>query len=273
MPNTQAIFAHYVEARNRGLEGQAALQPLRASIMELPPAERQALARLINTHENKQAQPTPSSAVSPVAQAAEAVAAPVQEATSVVVKRIAATVVKCPRCGKANHQDEALCAGCGNVLKVEQLRCSTRALLHTDDLFFSADYFGSDSTLSLHVRGSTDADLNQSYDVRPQDAGHELVIGRSNTETNVVVPDIDLAPHYAEKRGVSRLHLSLRYDAKHNTISMMDMNSANGTFINGQRLYPNEIRILRSGDELRLGKLVLKVTFYHMTDFSEADFS
>ena len=35
----------------------------------------------------------------------------------------------------------------------------------------------------------------------------------------------------------------------------------NGTFLNGQRLVPNQPRILRDGDEIRLGHLVLYVRF------------
>ena len=42
-----------------------------------------------------------------------------------------------------------------------------------------------------------------------------------------------------------------------------DLGSANGSFINGQRLLAKEIRVLRHGDELRLGKLVMTVSFRH----------
>ena len=37
--------------------------------------------------------------------------------------------------------------------------------------------------------------------------------------------------------------------------------SANSTYLNGQRLLPSEPRILRDNDELRLGRLVIRVTF------------
>jgi pSer/pThr/pTyr-binding forkhead associated (FHA) protein len=48
-----------------------------------------------------------------------------------------------------------------------------------------------------------------------------------------------------------------------NTVVIVDLDSVNHTYINGQRLHPKEVRVLRDGDELRLGKLSIKVTFKH----------
>ena len=76
-------------------------------------------------------------------------------------------------------------------------------------------------------------------------------------------PDIDLSEHNAGELGVSRLHVALQYNAKNNLLSLSDMKSANGTFINGQKLYPQEVRVLRDGDELRLGRMVLRAYFKH----------
>jgi pSer/pThr/pTyr-binding forkhead associated (FHA) protein len=42
----------------------------------------------------------------------------------------------------------------------------------------------------------------------------------------------------------------------------VDRASANGTFVNGQRLHRNEVRVLRNGDDIRLGRLVLSAKFY-----------
>ena len=100
-----------------------------------------------------------------------------------------------------------------------------------------------------------------SYKVQPQRYKHETIIGRS--EGSTMKPDIDLSAHNASEMGVSRLHVALQYNAKNNLLSVSDMKSANGTFINGQKLYPQEVRVLRDGDELRLGRLVLRVYFQH----------
>ncbi|KAB2855894.1 MAG: FHA domain-containing protein, partial [Anaerolineae bacterium] len=37
--------------------------------------------------------------------------------------------------------------------------------------------------------------------------------------------------------------------------------SVNGTFLNGQRLIPRQARIVHDGDEMRFGKLALRIYF------------
>jgi pSer/pThr/pTyr-binding forkhead associated (FHA) protein len=110
------------------------------------------------------------------------------------------------------------------------------------------------------VRGSTDIDRNNVYEIRPQTEG-EITIGRW-TEDSETVPTIDLSQHRAEERGVSRRHLNVHYDHNDKVLRVVDRGSANGTYVNGQHLHRNEIRVLRNGDELRLGKLVMSVKFY-----------
>jgi pSer/pThr/pTyr-binding forkhead associated (FHA) protein len=41
----------------------------------------------------------------------------------------------------------------------------------------------------------------------------------------------------------------------------MDLDSTNGTYLNGVWMYPNQPRVLRDGDELMLGSLVLRFKF------------
>jgi hypothetical protein len=137
----------------------------------------------------------------------------------------------------------------------------TSTLLETSEIFFSYEYFGPDSVLVLSVRGTSDIDRNHHYQIRPQDTPHSLIFGRAG---EVKAPDVDLQPHSADTRGVSRQHLALRYDGAHHNLTVTDLNSSNGSFINGQRLYHNESHVLRNGDELRLGRMVIDVVFRHL---------
>lgn len=57
----------------------------------------------------------------------------------------------------------------------------------------------------------------------------------------------------ADHPSISRMHA--RIDLKDNNLYISDLNSTNGTFINGIRLNPNETRMLEAGDEIRLGSL------------------
>jgi hypothetical protein len=65
----------------------------------------------------------------------------------------------------------------------------------------------------------------------------------------------------ADDLGVSRLHVALRYDANDNILHVYDLSSANGTYINSQRLHAREMRLLRNGDILQLGRLALQIQF------------
>jgi hypothetical protein len=165
--------------------------------------------------------------------------------------------ITCPHCGKSSQRHEVLCYACGQLLRATNTENETQALADTNDLSFSNDFFGEDTELLLRARAT-----GKVYEARPPRSDHEIVIGRS-TPGSAVIPDIDLCDQSGDKLGVSRLHLTLRYDTRYHTVSVFDLGSANGTYLNGQRLHAHEVRVLRDGDELRLGRLVLAVAFRH----------
>ncbi len=83
-----------------------------------------------------------------------------------------------------------------------------------------------------------------------------LIIGRSDSATNVK-PDVDLSPYDAQLHGISRQHAALV--AKLSQLLVVDMNSGNGTFLNGNRLEPHQEVLLRAEDHLQLGSLPIAV--------------
>ena len=58
----------------------------------------------------------------------------------------------------------------------------------------------------------------------------------------------------ASQVGISRYHMKIDKDGEDYTIS--DLNSTNGTYINGERLPPHLPRKVRRGDELRIGRCI-----------------
>lgn len=77
-----------------------------------------------------------------------------------------------------------------------------------------------------------------------------FLIGRPSRDIKV---DLDLTPYGALEAGVSRQHAVL-YRTPHN-ISLADMGSTNGTYLNGTRLVAHQPRLLRDGDEVGFGML------------------
>jgi predicted component of type VI protein secretion system len=49
---------------------------------------------------------------------------------------------------------------------------------------------------------------------------------------------------------------------KDGVLHLVDNHSANGTFLNEQRLIAEQPRVLRHGDDIRLGRMVLRVSLY-----------
>jgi hypothetical protein len=81
----------------------------------------------------------------------------------------------------------------------------------------------------------------------------ELLIGRSDHGGNR--PDIDLTNLQAIERGVSRRHA--RIVRAGDDAALEDLNSLNGTFVGGHRLTPGHPEVIRPGDELQFGKVIL----------------
>jgi|FLYN01.1.fsa_nt_gi pSer/pThr/pTyr-binding forkhead associated (FHA) protein len=88
--------------------------------------------------------------------------------------------------------------------------------------------------------------------------GAFLTIGRSDLDSGFR-PDFDLARYGARKRGVSRKHARLHL--VRGCLYVTDLESANGAFLNGERLTPHEPHMLISGDNLMLGRLAIRVQF------------
>ena len=249
-------LAAYVQMRTSGKNAKTALETLRPRIETMTSTDRGVLVRRVKEWEDDHRSTTRD---------AEAVAKPSPFGVAPLsshpgsIKPLGSMKAPCPRCGKPNDVGEVFCTHCGTFLSTDSSPHETTRLEETDVTPYGSDYFGENSMLVLVVTSD-----NTTYRIQPQNFRHETVIGRS--EGGTMKPDIDLSAHNASEMGVSRLHVALNYNAKNSLLSVSDMKSANGTFINGQKLFPQEVRVLRDGDELRVGRLVLRAYFQHPDD-------
>lgn len=135
-------------------------------------------------------------------------------------------------------------------------RNATRGLGNTDyeesEPRWGTARFNERTTLMLFVRGAPEPFVF--------DAGNivELVIGRIDPDTGQS-PDVDLENFSGMEKGVSRRHATII--RKDGSLNLVDAGSHNGTYLNGQRLIAHQPRVLRDGDDIRLGFLVLRVKF------------
>jgi CheY-like chemotaxis protein len=84
-----------------------------------------------------------------------------------------------------------------------------------------------------------------------------------------VKPEVDLVAFDAYKLGVSRQHAQIV--TRHNRVSVQDLGSSNGTFLNNGRLEKGGYYRLRHGDRLKLGRLELQVLFVVVPNIEESD--
>jgi pSer/pThr/pTyr-binding forkhead associated (FHA) protein len=81
-------------------------------------------------------------------------------------------------------------------------------------------------------------------------------LGRS-IAGQAVVPDVDLDKYEAYDAGISRMHAELRI--AEDGVYVVDLDSSNGTIVNGKRITAQEPEPINHGDILQLGRLRLQV--------------
>ncbi len=95
-------------------------------------------------------------------------------------------------------------------------------------------------------------------DVIQIEVAESIIVGRSDKKKDAV-PAVDLEPYNAYFQGVSRQHAVI--SARNSRITVRDLGSSNGTYLNAGRLEPGKEYRLRHGDEISFGKLRTQVFF------------
>lgn len=156
----------------------------------------------------------------------------------------------CPDCRYHNRAGVLLCEQChADLYDALMEQVSTRQLAQVRPLSSSpADHAPSLNPIVVYI----------SSDYLPfaieRRAG--IVLGCDASGDGV---DIDVSVYNGHELGVSRRHA--RFDAHSDPPTITDLNSTNGTFVNEARIPVHQAVVLRSGDEVRLGRMVLRLYF------------
>lgn len=70
---------------------------------------------------------------------------------------------------------------------------------------------------------------------------------------------IDLSPFGAQERGVSRIHAQIHMDD--DILYVTDMDSTNGTYLDGIKIQPHQAEKLRQGSELLLARMHIQILY------------
>ena len=162
--------------------------------------------------------------------------------------------MKCPVCKSQNIPGVIECTQCGSDLYTVLLeQVSTTQLNRNRRLITDRLTMPSSKPVVVYIRNA-----NEPLAI-PRTG--KVMLGRTEDNSMSATPDITLNNYNAEDLGVSRLHAALDTSVSPPTIT--DLDSFNGSFINGQQLMPHQTYTLQSGDEIRLGRMVLRV-FYNI---------
>ena len=157
----------------------------------------------------------------------------------------------CIECGHKNYEGTLICDYCHEPLQKAAIR-DTLLINPFQGIPDKPTFVLTQNVETLTLMIQTE------YGTRlvPFPHGHHFILGRSDTDFHVI-PDIDLSMFGARELGVSRQHAAV--ELTKDTLTLTDLESRNGTYLNRKQLIPYDINILRSGDEIRLGKLVMRI--------------
>ena len=164
-------------------------------------------------------------------------------------------MIVCKNCNHANMSGAVFCGECGAALDpAHTVTTQTITATQMQDVMKQAPIPSEPPPAALN--NWVTLHLLDTGQVLPLAERNEFTLGRIS-EGKPIMPDIDLSPYQAYTRGVSRLHAVLKREASR--VFLMDLGSANGTFVNGKRLSPNVDHTIANGDVIALGKLKIQV--------------
>ena len=165
-------------------------------------------------------------------------------------------MVKCPFCQTEHPENTLFCDECGSYLQgdnqkeTDPLAVAEVTWMEREETSEAPEEITSPLGLKLTIPDSgRDVEVPLTKEVN---------IGRLDP-ASASVPDVDLSSDGGLEKGVSRRHAKITRRGRE--VFIEDLGSINGTFLNRKKLTPYLPQTLKSGDELQLGKLILRISF------------
>jgi hypothetical protein len=166
-------------------------------------------------------------------------------------------MIKCPVCQTEHPENTLFCDECGSYLQggdqkeTDPLAAAEVTWMEREE---TGEAPGVDVTSPLGLK-LTVPDSGRDVEIP---LAKELNIGRLDP-ASASFPDVDLTSDGGLEKGVSRRHAKIT--RRGSEVFIEDLGSINGTFLNRKKLTPYLPQALKSGDELQLGRLILRVSF------------
>lgn len=180
--------------------------------------------------------------------------------------------ITCPNCGVQSPEGVAFCDNCGAPLPSGTCPNCHATVRAGDNYCDNCGHLLREPTTPAEPLVVAYDDIEPDVDHNPviiprllvMPAGNVLslipgqdtyIIGRIDPASGSY-PDVDLVPFGGEEGGVSRRHAQISRSGDQFFIE--DLNSVNYTFLNKEKLAAEAIQPLQDGDEIRLGRVLLR---------------
>lgn len=165
----------------------------------------------------------------------------------------------CPVCQRKNKTDANRCAYCGSAIKKVQSGLSIHTTLNITP---ASDTLQANERCQEHLNKLKPGDLCFILEKKQAPifahAVSETILGRFFDEAEN--SNLDLDAYGAGAAGVSRRHA--RIIRSNDQFIFEDLNSTNGSWLNGRRIPPGTTFPLMSGDQIWLGQFKLQICFH-----------
>jgi hypothetical protein len=165
-------------------------------------------------------------------------------------------MIRCPECQIEELEGTLFCSNCGASLLIQGRSASTRAKPFIESTVKSpvpAPLVGKQARPTKAARKIRFIIPKSGRQVTLP-LSDRLAIGRADPRREIQ-PDLDLSQDGGAEAGVSRLHAAIVPTAQ--GFAVMDLESVNGTWVNGYRIPPRLPFAFDNGDELKLGEMVV----------------
>ncbi|MBN1264402.1 MAG: FHA domain-containing protein [Anaerolineales bacterium] len=165
-------------------------------------------------------------------------------------------MIRCPNCGHQEFVGTIFCSECGTRLvhlsSMPTIRVTRESIdreaVVTKPTTPEGPVLESGALLGLKEI--------KSGDILSLVGRNNYTLGRTK-KNQAIMPDVDLTAYDAYDYGVSRIHAEIRLTSE--GIYMIDLDSSNGTLVNGHFLEPQRPFPIRHGDILQLGRMRLQL--------------
>ena len=167
----------------------------------------------------------------------------------------------CFQCNHSNPSGAKYCNQCG--VKLVPLDATTTNIVSEE---FPGEMFNAMQELPIQIKDLEGQGFKAALYLFGNDkvflleGKNEFILGRRVKSSSDLV-DFDFEPYDGYSKGVSRTHAKIVISG--DLVTVTDLRSSNGTYLNRKRLMPAKMYTLAHGDILSLGSLILQYHNYN----------